>query len=901
MATISAPTGLRCEYAVRPLGIDTLAPRFSWNLHHSKRGQVQAAYQILISAQVERIEKGIGDAWDSGKLDSPDMANIAYEGMPLTSNCRYYFKVRWWDVRGNESPFSKVSYFETALFETEDWLADWISMADAQTFPSRINTLVNGMKEDSPQYLGVYLRNEFTIEDPIKRARAFVSGIGFYELRLNGQRVGSRLMDPAQTDYHDTALYSTYDATDLLEEGENAIGLLLGNGRHIEAYGFEKPKGILHLAVEYADGQKEIIVSSDQWRASHGPLMENGIYYGERYDASKEMPGWANSGFDASAWDPVEIVSGPPLASQSMPPIRATDVLKAQSLFSPRPGVYIYDFGQNLTGWGRLFVEGPAGTIVKLRFAELLDDSQMLSLATLGGSEVTDTYILKGGMAETFEPKFTYHGFRYAEITGFPGVPAIENLEAVFVHSDVEKIGDFHCSNSLINAIHRNILWGQLSNLMSVPTDCPQRGERMGWMGDAQLAAEESFFNFDMVLFYEKYLNDIRFAQKEDGGLSDVIPPYWPLYPADPAWGSAYITIAWFCYLFCGDTRILEDHFETMNRYVGFLAANADGYITKNLGKYSDWCPPGSVVPKSTPVELTSTWYFYHDTLLLSRIAAILGKEQAFQSLSDLSERIKSAFNDEFLKGSRYATIQNGPLTRGFNGQTSQALPLYLDMVPEDKKGSAIGRLVDAVVRQSDCHVDTGIVGTRYLFDVLTEYGHAETAYQVTTQRTYPGWGYMIEEGATTLWERWESLSGGGMNSHNHIMLGSIDAWFYRTIAGLSPREAGWKMVCIKPYLMGDLTHASATVQTVRGRIHASWEKADDILRMSVSLPVGSCGQIYVPVPGPTATIKETDTVIWNRGESVEGAEGISSIEMESDAVCVTVGSGHYAFEATEI
>ncbi|MEE8398956.1 MAG: family 78 glycoside hydrolase catalytic domain [Desulfobacterales bacterium] len=843
------------------------------------------------------MDSGVGDAWDSGRVESPDMVNIPYEGIPLGSDCRYYFRVRWWDGNGNESPFSDVSTFETALLEEEDWVAAWISMADAGTFPSRINTMVNGLREDSPQYFGIYLRHEFSPGNSVKRARIFVSGLGFYELRLNGQKVGNRLMDPAQTDYREIALYSTYDATDLLKEGTNAIGLLLGNGRHIEAYGFEKPRGIVQLAIEYADGQKDLIVSSDQWLASHGPLMENGLYYGECYDGRKEMTGWDEPGFDASAWHRAESVSGPGLASQTMPPIRATDTLRAGSLTRPKPGVYVFDFRQNLTGWARLFVSGPAGTTVTLRFAELLDDKGMLSLATLGGAEVTDTYTLKGGSEEVFEPRFTYHGFRYAEITGFPGVPAIENLEAIFIHSDVSKVGDFHCSNSLVNKIHRNTLWGQLSNLMSVPTDCPQRGERMGWMGDAQLAAEESFYNFDMIRFYEKYLNDIRFAQKDDGSLSDVVPPYWPLYPADPAWGSAYITIAWFCYFFCADKRIIEDHFDTMKRYIDFLAASADGYIIKTLGKYSDWCPPGSVVPKSTPVELTSTWYFYNDTLLLSRMAGILGKRKDSQSLSDLGDKIKSAFNETFLEGSRYATIQNGPLTRGSAGQTSQALPLYLDMVPEDKKKNALRRLVDAVVRVNDSHVDTGIVGTRYLFDVLTTNGHAETAYRVATQRTYPGWGYMIEEGATTLWERWESLAGGGMNSHNHIMLGSIDAWFYRTIAGLSPLEAGWKSVCIRPYLMGDLTHATASVKTVRGKVHVSWEKGDEGLRLAVFLPVGCRGEVHIPVSGPDVALLETGAVIWENGKVLGETQGVSTVDMGTDSLCVTIGSGHYTFE----
>jgi len=899
MAELIPPENLRCEYATCPQGIGTPEPRFSWNLTCSKRGQTQTAYQIIVAGGGDTIDADVGDCWDSGKVASEDLTNIPYDGSPLVSNRRYFYKVRWWDNAGSSSSYSERSFFDTALLEPDDWHAEWVTMMDAETFPSRINTLVNGMKEDSPQYLGIYLRHEFSIKSVPRRAKAFVSGLGFYDLRMNGRKVGDRLMDPAQTDYRHTALYSAYDVTGSVKEGENAVGLILGNGRHIDAYGYGKPKGILQLHVEYEDGSEEEVLSGDSWHASHGPLMENGIYYGERYDARKEMPGWDLPGFDAEGWSLAEAVPGPPLASQTMAPIRSTDVLKPKSVWSPKPGVFIYDFGQNFTGWARLRVSGPEGAIITLRFAEVLDDNRMLSLDTLGEAKATDTYILRGIPRETYEPRFTYHGFRYVEMTGFPGVPSPANLEGIFVHSDVERSGTFHCSNPLINAIHKNVIWGQLSNLMSVPTDCPQRGERMGWMGDAQLAAEESLFNFDMVRFYEKYLNDIRFAQAEDGSLSDVVPPYWPLYPADPAWGTAYITIAWLCYLYCGDTRVLEDHFEPMSRYVDFLRSNSEGHILKALGRYSDWCPPGSIVPKSTPVELTSTWYYYHDALLLSRIATVLGRQADARRLSALADAIKRAFNDEFLDGSCYATVQNGPLTRKNAGQTSQALPLFLDMVPEEKHDAAVGRLLDAVVRKSDYHVDTGIVGTRYLFDVLTREGHAEVAYRVATQRTYPSWGYMIEEGATTLWERWESLTGGGMNSHNHIMLGSIDAWFYRTIAGLSPLEAGWKKICIKPHIVGDLSHATATLQTLQGRIHASWEKSGAMLKMVVSIPVGSCAEIYVPVSGSGTVVREGGTDIWSNGTVAEPTTGISAIAQQDDTICITAGSGRYAFSAS--
>ena len=896
--SIPRPVKLRCEYLERPQGVDTHLPCFSWQLNHPERGLAQEAYQVLVSADWDEIQAEIGSVCDSGRIESEATVNVAYNGTRLRSSTRYYWRVRWWDNNGSESPYSEVSFFVTGFLMSEDWKAEWITMKKPASFTSAINRLLNGIDRNSRQYHAIYLRKTFKIKKNVQNSFVHVSGLGYYELSLNGRKVGDHLLDPGQTDYDHIALYSTFDVTQLLKPGENTLGLILGNGRHIEAYGFSEPKGIVQLLVEYENGEKETVITDEQWEASPGPIMENGIYYGERYDARMEMPGWDNADFDNSAWEQVKTVQGPPLVSQLMPPIRSTQILKPETLFRPKPGVFIYDFGQNFSGWARLKVKGPAGTEVRLRFSELLDENRMLNISALGGIEATDVYILKGEGEEFFEPRFTYHGFRYVELTGFPGVPAIENMEGVFLHTDVEKTGDFHCSNQLLNTLHQNIYWGQLSNLMSVPTDCPQRGERMGWMGDIQLVAEEAFYNFQMAPFFLKYLNDIRVAQKEDGSLSDVIPPYWSIYPADPAWGSAYITIGWYCYLFTGGTRILEEHFETMKRYVNFMQESSDGLIIKTLGKYGDWCPPGSILPKNTPVELTSTWYFYHDTLLLSRIAEAIGREDECKELNHRAREIKKAFNGEFLDNGRYATVTNGQLTRAFLSQTSQALPLYLDMVPEDQKDRALRLLKRAVVVQSDSHLDTGIVGTRYIFDVLTENNEGETAFKVATQKTFPSWGYMIEEGATTLWERWEKLEGGGMNSHNHIMLGSIDAWFYRTIAGIVPLEPGWKKVGIRPHLLGDLTDASAALKTVRGEIAVSWEKLGDRVRLVISIPVNISAEVCVPAFGEMTRIKESGTTIWPVEEGADSVPGIIPVEAEQDFVRFKVSSGFYEFEA---
>jgi alpha-L-rhamnosidase len=482
-------------------------------------------------------------------------------------------------------------------------------------------------------------------------------------------------------------------------------------------------------------------------------------------------------------------------------------------------------------------------------------------------------------------------------MTGYPGAPGSDALEGLFVHSDVARTGSFRSSNELINRIHESVCWGQLSNLMSIPTDCPQRDERHGWLGDAHLSAEEAVYNFDMAAFYAKFLDDIRLAQKEDGSLPDVAPAYLPrLYPADPAWSSAYATLVELLWTHYGDRRAVAAQYAGLKQYVEFLGRNADRGIVRQLGKYGDWCPPGGIVPKKTPLELTSTWYYYHDVLALARLAAVLGRDEEARDYDRLSETIKSAFNEVFFGESQYAAIRVGPVDTYAN-QTSNVLPLYLDMVPADRKDKVVASLVQGVARQQDYHVDTGILGTRYILDVLTEAGHGEAAYRMATQRSYPGWGYMLSEGATTLWERWEKLTGPAMNSQNHIMFGSIDAWFYRVLAGLSPLRPGWKTVRVRPWVLGDLESVEARLETVAGPVGAAWRRGDEDLTLEAMIPVGAAGEIHVPLLWPGARILESGQVVWRAGRSVEAVPEVVLAGDSGMRVVFKVGSGAYRFE----
>jgi alpha-L-rhamnosidase len=810
--------------------------------------------------------------------------------------------VQWWDDEDEVSDFSEVVQFEMGLMSENDWRGTWITKLACREFKSKGSVLLGEPLGDYVNAFTLYLRREFALARPVIRARVCICGLGYYELRINGRKVSDHVLDPAQTDYKRIALYATYNvrndcSKNQVKSGSSSftVGVLLGNGRHIKSYGYSTPKVRLQIMVVYDDGSQETFVSDSGWKVSYGPLQENGLYFGERYDARAEIPGWDDIGFDDSSWENAEATNGPNVASQLIPPIRVVRTLKPVRHWSLENGARIYDFGQNFSGWVKLSMQGLRDSEVRLRHAELLNEDGTLNTSPNQNAEATDVYIMKGEGVETYEPRFTYHGFRYAEISGSPKLPTLIAVEGCFVHTDVEQTGDFSCSHSLINQIHRNILWGQLSNLMSIPTDCTQRDERQGWLGDAHLVAEEAMLNYDMAAFYTKFLRDIQLAQKEDGSLPDTVPPYQGrLYPADPAWSSAYITIVWSVYRYYGDTRILEQHFESMRKYVSFLQTNAQQGIILKLGKYGDWCPPGSIAPKRTPVELTSTWYYYHDTLLLAKIAGVLGKGNEERALELLAGTIRVAFNERFLKEGEYLSNKFAPVDKS-PSQTSNLLPLYLDMVPAGSKQQVLGRLLHGIIAEQDYHLDTGILGTRYLLDVLTDYGHEDVAFKIATQKTYPGWGYMVGEGATTLWERWEKITGGGMNSHNHIMLGSVDAWFYHTLAGISCEEAGWKSMRIKPPVLAGLEGAQASIKTVLGDASVYWRKTSESLVLRFQIPVGSRATVHIPMLWDQQTITESDKTLWQSGKSAVTKEtGIRKVGIEGKVVVFEFGSGEY-------
>jgi len=726
-------------------------------------------------------------------------------------------------------------------------------------------------------------RYEFELEKPVRRARAYVAGLGYYELRLNGKKVGDRVLDPPYTNFGKRVLYSTYDVTDQLKQGKNAVGAILGKGWFGRA-----PCLILQLNVDFADGTQTSITTNPEWKLGGSPIVENSLYHGETYNARLEQRGWDMPGFDDWEWDEADVSPAPTqvLSAQMIQPIRVVETLKPKSLTSPKEGIWVYDFGQNFSGWCRLKVSGPAGTEVILRHAELLYPDGTVNQENLRSARATDRYILKGRGRETYEPRFTYHGFRYVQVEGFPGKPDLGTLQGRVVHTSFAGRGSFKCSNPLINQIHSNACWGYRTNWHSIPTDCPQRDERQGWMGDAQVVADMGLYNFDAPAAYTKFLQDMQDSQGEDGRIPDTVPHVWGSDPGDPMWSGAYPFITWDVYRHTGDRQLLAKHYDGLKRYADMLAREAEDYIV-GRNNYGDW-----VGVVETPKDLISTGSFYRVSWILARIAEILGNSEDAREYDKLCSKIADAFNAKFFD----------PDTNSYgNGsQYSNAWPLYLGIVPEDRQKAVLDNLVEDILVNHKGHLSTGFLGTRYLPDVLCNSRHADLAYTIVTQKDYPGWGYMIANGATTIWELWKLETGAGMNSHNHPAYGAISGWFYRCLAGIVPNaeHPGFEHFDIKPFVAGDLKQAKASVNTIRGPVRSHWIRGKKGITLKVTIPANSKASIWAPKVGlADVRVKEGSKAVWRDGRFVPGVPGIESASDAGEWIKFEVGSGEYTLK----
>jgi alpha-L-rhamnosidase len=748
-----------------------------------------------------------------------------------------------------------------------------------------------------------WLRKQFTVVRKIKRATVCFSGLGWSELYLNGRKVGDAVLSPAFAQYNKRVFYVTYDVTKQLRRGANAMGAVLGNGRYYadrsrvytgtENFGW--PKLLLQLRVEYADGLVTNIVSDGSWRlTTNGPMVANNDYDGEDYDARKEFPGWSRPGFDDAKWQPAQIVEAPPavVAAQMIDPIRVTGTLKPAAMTEPKPGVYVYDLGQNMVGWARLKVSGPAGARVKLRFAEVLKPDGTLDVANLRGARATDRYTLKGQGTEVWEPRFTSHGFRYVGVTGFPGKPNLHSIAGRIVNDDLPTNGTFECSNPLLNRIYRAVVWGVRGNYHSIPTDCPQRDERQGWLGDRSEESRGETYLFDNSALYAKWLQDIADAQRPNGSVPDIAPTYWPIYSDDVVWPSTSIIIPEMLREQFGDQRVIARHYACMKEWLEYMERRylTNGIISRD--SYGDWCvPPEKLTTiisrdpnRQTAGALLATAYFYHDCRLMEGYATLSGYPGDAEHFHALAEQLKAAFNEKFL---------NREPGRYDNGtETSSILPLAFGLVPDNMRQRIFNQLVDKIENEGHDHIGTGLVGGQYLMRVLTDNGRPDLAYTIASQKTYPGWGYMIGHGATTIWELWNgNTADPEMNSRNHVMLvGDLVIWLYEDLAGIKsdPAAPGFKHIIMKPHPVGDLTFVKATHRSPYGLIASDWRRNGAGFDWHITIPVNATATVYVPA--------KSMGQVFADGMLAANVPDLKFLGMTSGYAVFDVGSGKYHF-----
>jgi alpha-L-rhamnosidase len=823
--------------------------------------------------------------WDSGMVAAADSVHVEYSGPPLKSCTRYFWRVRITDNHGQESQWSPA-HFETAFLDPSLCAARFITPAGDEPADSK----------------GMRLRKEFSLDGGIAWGRIYATALGMYELSLNGARVGDALFTPGWTAYKKRLLYQTYDVTALLRSGANAIGATLGSGWYKgdlagwvgrrNLYGGRT--GLLcEIMVRYTDGRETTIVSDESWKTSEGPILYSELYHGETYDARREQPGWDAPGFNDTDWRPAQSRDQDIgiLAAQDGPAVKRQETIAAVSLFTTPKGEKVLDFGQNLAGWVRFTVRGQAGQKVVLRHAEILDAAGNFYTANLRSAKARIEYVLKGGGVETFEPHFTFQGFRYVRIEEYPGEPSMKDFTAVVIHSDMESTGSFTCSHPLLNALAHNILWSLKGNFIDIPTDCPQRDERLGWTGDAQVFIRTACFSMGTGSFFTKWLRDLSAEQRDDGGVPFVIPdalagvedkdPLLRQSHSSCGWGDAAVICPWTIYQCYGDRRILERQYGSMKGWVEYIRARARNGVLWNSGfHFGDWVAldarEGSYFG-ATPNDLTATAFYAHSTDILSQAAAVLGRRGDAREYRRLHARIVTAFRDEFFTATGRLAART---------QTAHILALCFGLAPEEHRGRVIETLL-ALMKENGGHLTTGFLGTPYFCRVLSDNSRLEEAYALLLKEDFPSWLYQITKGATTIWEHWDGIKPDGtmwspdMNSFNHYAYGAVGDWLYRTVAGLdtAPESPGYKRIVMRPRPGGGLTHAKAEYMSPYGSASIAWQLDGSTMRVDVLVPHNTTARVVLPGAVP---------------RSVEGGS-VRFTQCEGGAEAV-VGSGRRVF-----
>ncbi len=1043
------PTGLRCEYLVNPLGIDETQPRLSWTTQSTGRAKAQSAFRILVAGDPRSLMRETGDLWDSGKVMSNRSIQVAYDGAPLKSQMRCYWKVQVWDEKGRPSPWSKPASWTMGLLSPNDWKARWIAFdasrrrpeggrkldfanakwiwygqSDAAGTPvgtryfrtefilpqdrellsancavtadNSFKMFLNGrrirngnnfkqvttgdVKEylqpgknvlaieatnegDAPNPAGVlailrlqfaggmlatvmsddtwrasesagadwmnvdfdagnwgnarvvgaygampwgdlnatsgelflppaqYLRKQFNLEKPIKRATIYASALGNYELHINGRQAGDAYFTPGWTDYNVRVYYNTFDVTGLVRRGFNVVGGILADGwysghigwMHIRDHYGKDPRFMAQLYVEYTDGTSETVVTDKTWTAATGPILEGDFLMGETYDARREMPGWSTAKFDADQWKPVRVVEAATTAAiEAYPgvPVRQFRQIRPLSVKEEASGAFVYNMGTNFAGFVRLNVaNAKAGQKIVLRFAERLNPDGTIYTTNLRGARATDTYFCKGGAAETWQPRFTFHGFQYVEVTGYPGKPDLDSIVGVELTSATPVTGSFQCSDAMANTLYRNICQTQRANFIDIPTDCPQRDERLGWMGDAQIYVRTATYNTDVSAFFTKWLVDVEDAQLETGAFSDVSPRKVAVGGGTAAWGDAGVICPWTIYKVYGDTRVISEHYDAMQKWIEYCRGTSQGLLRPAEG-YGDWLS----IQADTPKDVLATAYFARSTKLVAEIARVLGKKDDAQKYEQLFEDIRQAFNDAYV-------AEDGRI-KG-DTQTVYVLALAFDLLPKEKREIATKYLVDNI-RDRNWHLSTGFVGTKDLMTTLTRFGRTNVAYHLFHNESFPSWGFSIKHGATSIWERWDGwtpekgFQDPGMNSFAHYSFGAVAEWMFKTIGGIDTEDSAYQQIIIRPQPGGRISWAKAAYDSIQGKIATEWKVQDGEFSLSVTIPSNTVATVYVPAKD-AAAVRESL-------RPVARAAGVRFREMLDNAAVFEVGSGAYRF-----
>jgi len=870
---------LRCEYARDPLGVDTAQPRLFWKLESPARGQLQTAYQILVASSLDRLEKDEGNLWNSGTVKTNATAHITYAGQALKSSQAVFWKARVWDREGRASAWSPTASWTMGTLDGKDWrAAKWIG--------SRKTTIQS-----------LLLRSEFVVKPGLKRAVIHVCGLGQYELSVNGRKVGEDLLAPGWTRYNKTCLYDTQDLTGLLHPGTNAIGIVLGNGmynvqggRYTKFTGsFGQLKAIALARIEYDDGSAEPLVTDENWHVAPGPIDFSCVYGGEDYDARHEARGWDQPGFPEQKWEAAYPVIGPGGQlrglSAAAAPIRAMETLKPVKVTPLRPGVDVYDLGQNASLMPRLSVSGKPGGVVRIIPAELINKDGSVDRGSCGGGDSYWKYTLAGGGREDWFPKFFYHGCRYLQVerTAPAGgeLPVIQALEGVVVHSSAPPVGEFACSNGLFNRIRALVRWAQRSNMMSVMTDCPHR-EKLGWLEEDHLNGPALRYEFDLSRLFTKAMNDMADSQRLSGLVPDIAPEYVVFnggFVDSPEWGSAFVLVPWQQYEFTGDLGLLRQHYSEMGRYLNYLRSKATtNIVSHGLGDWYDIGPKPPGVAQLTPIALTATAFYFDDARILAQTAALLGKTADAKRYAELAENIRQSFNREFFQpeAGYYAT----------GSQTANAIPLVMGLVEPAHRQSVLDAIVKDIRARGNA-LTAGDVGYRYLLRALAEGGRSDVIFDINNQSEKPGYGYQLKEGATSLTEAWDA---GRSSSQNHFMLGQITEWFYHDLAGIScdPAGPGFQKIVIKPVVVGDVTWTKASWESVRGRIACDWKREAGNFSMKVTIPPNTTATVFVPAKA-AADVTEG-------GLPIRRVKGVKLVSQTKGEAVLEIGSGTYAF-----